>query len=52
MDENKDGSRELERDDLDIGDRATGVRDELGNMAGLANAMDEDVLENLMVTAE
>jgi hypothetical protein len=30
----------------------TGVRDELGNTAGLANAMDEDILENLMATME
>jgi hypothetical protein len=46
MDGNKDGSRELERDDLDVG------RDELGNTAKLVDAVDKDVLENLMATTE
>jgi hypothetical protein len=36
----------------DVGDRATSVRDKLGNTAGLADDVDDDVLENLMATAE
>jgi hypothetical protein len=39
---------ELERDDLGFWDRATGVKDELGNTACLAVAVNKDVLENLI----